>query len=823
MKNLKKINFRKELASFNFVDKYAHDNGERKETWDESIDRIYDMHRVHLKKKGIDTSIITEDMINAEKNKIFLSSQRARQWATSDENRGILQKNEKLYNCCGSYADRIDYFGEFIYLLLCGCGVGSNICYKHVDKLPVVLPVSETTDKFYVEDTIEGWGDLVKYVMRSYLETGSIGEIDYSKIRAKGSLIAGRFLHSGSEPLELAIKNVRKVLSARTSLKLRPIDVFDIGCYLAQCVLSGGVRRSATIFMFSSNDEEMMNAKIGNWYNENPQRAMANISPILVRKNTTLDNVKRVVKSARAYGEPGILFADNEDFVTNPCLPAWAKVLTHDGIKNLIDIKIGDKIWSKEGWTTVINFMDNGVKDVHKYETSHGNFYSTENHRVVTREWKKEIKDAKEIEALDCNISSPFIVNNSKFVTITNSSYYSTENVYDITVDNSSHTFWCDGFNISNCGEIGLYPKNEKGESGWQFCNLVEVNLSKVKSDKELYDACKFASCVATIQASYNEFKYLGKVSEEITKRDSLIGVSLTGYMDAGFKIKEKFLGWAAFMCSIKNRVISKELHINASTRCTTMKPSGNASILLETEPACNPAHSKYYLRHIRITRDKGMYKFIKNNCPELIVCDNEVIGDYTTGSAVIAFPIESKGKKFKDNYSFKDNLNRVVKLYKNWVLKSENNNNKNVHHNISNTLVVKDNEWDSVPQLLFDNMNNIGGISLLSSFGDKVYQYAPMTSVDESMKKLSDCYVDEYLDLYAQSKKFGWDFINQCKFFDEKKREEFINAFYYDKYKEICDNYTSVDWMLFSNNKEYENIGNMAATACAGGNCTIL
>lgn len=314
------IDFRKELADFNFIEKYSmlKEDGTR-ETWDESIDRIWDMHEKHLTDKGWykqDIKKLANECRKMEKSKLFLSAQRARQWG--GVGRGILDKNERILNCAGSYADRQEFFGQFIYLLLCGCGAGYNMCKKHVDKLPIIKDSVTYDGEYFVEDTIEGWAKVVDVVMDAFMNTGILPDIKYDKIRPKGSLISGRFIHGGYEPLKESIDNVIRIVDNAMGRKLKPIEVFDICCYLSQAVLSGGVRRSATIALFSWDDAEMFKSKTGDWFNENPQRAMANISPIMVRKKVKKRDVKKVVDSCKIFGEPGVVFAENEDFVTNP-------------------------------------------------------------------------------------------------------------------------------------------------------------------------------------------------------------------------------------------------------------------------------------------------------------------------------------------------------------------------------------------------------------------------------------------------------------------------------------------------------------------------
>jgi len=312
------------LADYVFLSKYSQkkENGEL-ESWDETVDRIYDMHRVKLNKLGLLNNEILE-MLNKssdlEKQKRILSSQRGRQFASSKETSGILKHEAKMYNCCSTYVDRLDAFGEIMYLLLCGCGVGYSLHKEFINKLPIVNENTGIELPIYtIEDSIEGWADSIKHLINN-LFFGFEVNFDYSEIRPQGALIDGKFTAPGPKPLMKAHKNIRKVIEQAQGRKLRSIEIHDIICYIAESVVSGGVRRSAMIALFDKDDDEMLRAKTGNWMLENPQRAMANNS-ILIPNGNSLGyaELKSKISIIRQFGEPGFVHVPDYQYVVNPC------------------------------------------------------------------------------------------------------------------------------------------------------------------------------------------------------------------------------------------------------------------------------------------------------------------------------------------------------------------------------------------------------------------------------------------------------------------------------------------------------------------------
>ena len=313
------------MSDYNNVTKYAQRKEDgTKEEWNESVDRIYDMH---MRKYRVLMDNRLEDMIGgcrvSEYNKEILSAQRLRQFATPDASRGILKHNTKAYNCSGTHIDRIEVFSELMFILLAGAGAGISIQKRHIRKLPRVRITDKLNPNTHViGDSIEGWANAVHALIRSYMGNDRREvTFDYSEIRAKGELIAGQFLAPGSKSLEIGLEKIRKILEVGAILErtLRPIEIYDIAMFIAETVLSGGVRRSAMLVMFDLDDEEMLNAKIGQYWLDNPQRAMSNNSAVILKTEAKKEDFSLIIEKVKSVGEPGFALVDNYDVVYNPC------------------------------------------------------------------------------------------------------------------------------------------------------------------------------------------------------------------------------------------------------------------------------------------------------------------------------------------------------------------------------------------------------------------------------------------------------------------------------------------------------------------------
>lgn len=613
-----------ELGEYTRIAKYARFNKEknRRETWNEQIERVMKMHKEHIGSEKVKALSNEIEMVESHlRQKKIVGSQRALQFGGP----AVVKKNARLYNCTTSYCDRPRFFQEAMWLLLAGCGVGFSVQTQHIAQLPdVEKPDPNRIGKFTIPDSIEGWADSVGVLLSSYFVEnqpfpdafGKTIEFDYSLIRPSGSIISDTNGKApGAEPLKRSIELIRNLIDNRITSgenRLHPIDLYDIVMHASDAVLSGGVRRSATICMFSPEDQEMMTAKTGNWYETNPQRGRSNNSVMLLRDKTSEEDFKSHFENIKQFGEPGFVFVDDLDTTYNPCC------------------------------------------------------------------------------------------------------------------------------------EIGLWPKDEFDRSGWAFCNLSEINAKKCKSEEEFYDVCASASIIGTIQASYTNFDYLGEITENIVKREALLGVSITGVQDNPvIALNPEILKRGASIVVETNKRVADILGINHAARTTTIKPSGSTSALLGTGSGIHPQHAKRYIRRVQANKNEETLKFFEFYNGSAV---QESVWSNNKSDKVISFVCEvPKDARTKNDVGALQLLADVKLMKEFWIDSGKTEElcaNKSLSHNVSNTINIKDEEWDAVREYIYNNRSSFAGISLLSVSGDKDYAQAPFQTV-YTPKEMFDMYGD--------------------------------------------------------------------------------
>jgi len=725
-----------ELQNYTFVSKYARwlEDKNRRETWKEAVERVKNMMHIKYANYNISDDINwAYDMMYKKK---ILGSQRCLQFGGEP----ILKRNAKLYNCTASYCDRLRFFQECFWLLLCGSGTGFSVQKHHVAKLPTLEhnPPEDQGTKYVIDDSIEGWSDALGVLLSSYFSK-PVEEFkqyknchilfDYSNIRPKGSSLAsGVGKAPGYEPLANGLEKIRALLDRcvkNGQKKLRPIDAYDIVMHSSDAVLSGGVRRSASLALFSPDDEEMAKAKTGNWYIENPQRARSNNSALLLKDETKFEQFQELMNSVKEFGEPGFIWSDSTEMVFNPCV------------------------------------------------------------------------------------------------------------------------------------EISLYPVNEKtGESGWQGCNLSTINCSSIEDENDFYERCKAAAIIGTLQAGFTKLEYLGKNSEEIFEREALLGVSLTGTMEKHeLVLTEKALKNGAKVAVETNKLIAKAIDINQAARVTCLKPEGTSSSMLGTSSGIHPHHAKRYIRHVQANVLEAPYQHFKKINPQ--ACEKSSWSANNTDE-VIKFPIEvPDGSKLKNQLPAVEMLEIVKQTQKNWVHTGKNKalcTKEYLCHNVSNTVTVKPDEWDSVTKYIYDNRKYFAGISLIPQSGDKDYPQAPFTTVYSSreiVKEYGDAalwcsgLIELALNAFNNNLWAACDYVsmNQGKSEDSQEKLLFTTKMknfagkYFDgdikrltycmkdvyNWKIYCDLYNSFQKVDYTQLSETEdNTAGIEEISCAGGACLI-
>lgn len=710
------------------------------ETWDESVERVMNMHRE--KYASVMTPELEEYISFAEqayKDKLVLGAQRALQFGGAQ----LFQHEARMYNCSVSYADRPAFFQEAMYLLLCGCGVGFSVQNHHVAKLPKVHKRYDKKVKvFQVPDTIEGWADAFGVLLSSYfVDGGTFPEykgcqvhFDFSKIRPKGALISGGFKAPGPDGLRASLVKCealleRLVADSTEAVSMPTITAYDFVMHMSDAVLSGGVRRSATICVFDKDDQLMLKAKTGDWFVDNPQRGRSNNSAMLIRDQLSREEWAMIMKSVKDFGEPGFIFSDSTEYLFNPCV------------------------------------------------------------------------------------------------------------------------------------EIGMKPITAAGVSGFQFCNLTEINGGQCTTKEMFARACKAAAILGTLQVGYTNFKYLTPASKEITEREALLGVSITGWMNNPQVLFDtKNMQEGATLVKDINKIVAELIGVNQAARCTAVKPSGNASVILGTASGIHGEHSPLYFRNVQMNSQDEVTQVLLKTNPKM--CEQSV-WDGTGHTVVVSFPVESKeGSIYKEDLLGVKQLEYVKLAQQNWIEYGTNVDlcvDPSLRHNVSNTITVD--SWEDVEQYIYDNREWFAGISLLSSMGDRAYAQAPFTEVFTAQ---------QILDMYGEASMFasglvtsalqafgnnlwmacdtvqGWglkldpedssdllkrDWVRRAKKFADanfggdlmKLTFMLKDTYNLHKWVAIKQNWVDVDFSTDLNQQSYTEVDSMGAAGCSGGVCELV
>ena len=731
------VDTREFLSQTKFYEGYSRfkDNENRYETWDEAVDRVINMHDENYINYNNELATYLDEARAAYKEQRVLGAQRALQFGGEQ----LMKHQMRMYNCTSSYVDRPAFFGEVFYILLCGAGAGFSVQKHHIKKLPKIQNRTKQAKGYIVEDSIEGWASALDVLMSSFFVGGGKYPeyegrrvyFDLSQIRPKGAFISGGFKAPGPNGLRRSLDKIEHllqgiVLDSKEPIEIKPINAYDITMHAADAVLSGGVRRSATICLFSPDDEEMMNAKTGNWFMENPQRGRSNNSAVIVRDKTTPEEFGKIMESVKQFGEPGFVFVESKEHTTNPCV------------------------------------------------------------------------------------------------------------------------------------EIGMYPQINK-KSGWQGCNLTEINGGKCNTEEDFYKACRAASILGTLQAGYTDFKFLTDTSKLIFDREALLGVSITGWMNnPDILFDEKILQKGAEIVKEVNREVAKIIKINPAARTTCVKPSGNASVLLQTASGIHAEHSNMYIRNVQMNKESEITQAIMKTNPYMV---EESVWSAGGTDVVVSFPIlPNKGSLYKDDLLGVKHLELVKKAQKHWVEAGTNEElcaDKGVRHNVSNTIIVDD--WDEVEKYVYENRDAFAGISFLPMTGDKDYNQAPNTAVitaKDMVKKYGDAAVFASGMVVDALKCFNnlWDACSTAKGFGEdislETSENALKRDWIRRFDKFADNYLSsdkalaehclkdayllhkwnkiqstlktVDWKEDITERKYTDVDTLAAAACAGGACEI-
>jgi len=383
---------------------------QRREIWSEIVDRNMEMHISNFPHMESEIRSIYNNYVM---NKKVLPSMRSLQFSGP----AIETTPTRIFNCAFLPASDYHAFSETMFLLLGGTGVGYSVQEHHVDMLPPVVYANRIPSKRYVvADSIEGWADAVKELMKAYLgERFTHPVFDFSQIREKGAeLVTSGGRAPGAEPLIKALTKIESVLLGASGRKLRPFEAHRIMCLIADAVRAGGIRRAALISLFSKTDTEMLTAKSGAWWVDYPELGRANNSVILLRSDTSREEFDTIWDAVRASGagEPGFFWTNDLEVGTNPCCETDLRpyqfcvagdttIMTRNG-KSDIKSLVGEEaeIWNGEKWSKVTPFKTGDTDRLHRVWFSDGSYLdATDNHKFLVKH--RFETEYRELETLD--------------------------------------------------------------------------------------------------------------------------------------------------------------------------------------------------------------------------------------------------------------------------------------------------------------------------------------------------------------------------------------------------------------------------------------
>lgn len=322
---------------------------------------------------------------------------------------------------------------------------------------------------------------------------------------------------------------------------------------------------------------------------------------------------------------------------------------------------------------------------------------------------KDELKISKYKELISKYVFTYKNKYESKILSIT---YIGEEKVYDCTIPEIS-AFEANGIIVHNCGEISLKPK--------QFCNLCEVNVSNIESQDDYNNRVKAAAFIGTLQASYTDFHYLREDWKKTTEKEALLGIGMTGI--ASGNVLKLNMTEAAEMAVEENERVAKLIGINKAARITTVKPSGTTSLVLGTSSGVHAWHNDYYIRRVRLGKNEAIYTYLSIYHPELLEDDFFK----PTTQAIVSIPQKAPEGAILRTESAYDLLERIKKINKEWITPGHRRGGN--MHNVSATVTIKPDEWESVGNWLFNNKNYFTALSFLP-YSDHTYVQSPFENI---------------------------------------------------------------------------------------------
>jgi ribonucleoside-triphosphate reductase (thioredoxin) len=582
----------------------------RLETWEETVSRTEQMHLerfARLPAHALAELCWAFELVRCRR---VLPAMRSLQYGGA----AIKQHPARLYNTWAAHCSFPRVFSQAMYLMMCGGGIGFSVQRQHVARLPAVSATpGARRQTLAVEDSIEGWCRALDALVLSYFQ-GFTVDFDLSAIRPRGSALrtAGGTA-PGPEPFEILEDRARGLLDRARGRRLRPIECYDLLCHIAEAACAGGSTRAAMLCVFSADDEELVTAKTGRWYETAPWRRLSNNSAALLRGQVDRAGFDRLFERAREWGDPGVYFVDDLDVCSNSCVE--------------------------------VGFHPSLVVDA-------GNLDRLRRHH----------------------------------------------------------------------GALELGDR----VSGFQGATLTEINGAVLRTGDDLTEAARAAALLNTVQASYVGFSFLGPVAELLCERDALLGVSITGMMTgAAVALDPSALRRASSEVVRTNARWADLLGIRRAARATLIKPAGKTSLVFGgVSNGIHPYHADRYFLRIRARPHSAVYAAFEQANPHQ--CARSPSGD---GRHAI-FPLEAPPRSIvRRQLGALEHLEIIRQTIECWVRPGTAPGSV-AGHNVSNTVTVRDGEWDEVRDHLWRHQRTYSGVALLADSGEVQHPDAPLRAV---------------------------------------------------------------------------------------------
>jgi len=692
----------------------------RRETWYEIVTRNKEMHI----KKYPQLKDEIEAAYKFVYEKKVLPSMRSLQFA----GKPIEISPNRIYNCAYMPVDSWEAFHETMFLLLGGTGVGYSVQKHHVKKLPEIKKVGKAR-RYLVGDSIEGWADAVKVLIKAYLFGDFLPRFDFSDIRQKGAqLVTSGGKAPGPQPLIDCLHNVKKVLdTVAVGEKLKPIQVHDIMCYIADAVLAGGIRRAALISLFSYDDNDMLTTKFGNWWELNPQRARANNSVVMLRHRVKKEDFLELWKKVELSksGEPGILFSNDKEWGTNPCAEI---ALRPNQFCNLCEVNAGDIVDQDD-----FNARAKAASFIGTLQAGYTDFHYLRDVWKETTEREALIGvgitgiGSGNLDGLDLKQASKIVVEENKRVA----------KLIGINPAARNTTV-----KPSGCMDENTVIRTSKGDlslkqifelNGYDLDTFRQTDSTFLPVSEKLYvydlnnELQEITNLYINGYSEMMEIEFEDGVSIKCTQNHMFLTTN-RGWVRAD-ELTTQNLEMRMKIKSIKNvgSGFSVDIEVN-NTHTYQLKNSNvvhnTSSLVLGTSSGIHAWHDKFYVRRVRVGKNEAIYKHLAKKHPELV--EDDYFKPHI--QAVISVPQEApKQAKFRDESAL-TLLERAKRFNLEWVrpghIKGSNT------HNVSVTVSIRDEEWKEVGEWMWNNKDTYNGISVLN-YDNHTYVQAPFESVN--------------------------------------------------------------------------------------------